>query len=349
MPNPGKYSFAWAGENLGDDTFKLLKTAYDSKDLKEMFATLDGPQFDRYVGMGFNTLYADTSGNIGYRLVSTMPVRKDKTPFIGHRILDGTKSKFDWAWGDLIPLRDLPKSLNPKKGYLVTANGRQTSDHAKHDYGAGMSSTPRHVRIDEIISSGIASGKKFTLEDMGAIQQDVVDIVARRMNPKIIDITQEVLHHLNDAQKKDLEEMLEILRPWEGSFDKESVGASVYQRWYIQFTRNLFNKQGEPDEYQRMAYFDNPHDFDAFQRILTSVHEEKDASRFQIICEGAYENYSGRNFCAFSAAMALLETKEFLTSNVSMFEHKWEWGMMHVNDYVNLPWSRTPLKFIFHK
>lgn len=69
------------------------------------------------------------------------------------------------------------------------------------------------------------------------------------MNPKIIDITQEVLHHLNDAQKKDLEEMLEILRPWEGSFDKESVGASVYQRWYIQFTRNLFNKQGEPDEY----------------------------------------------------------------------------------------------------
>lgn len=170
MPNPGKYSFAWAGENLGDDTFKLLKTAYDSKDLNEMFATLDGPQFDRYVGMGFNTLYADTSGNIGYRLVSTMPVRKDKTPFIGHRILDGTKSKFDWAWGDLIPLRDLPKSLNPKKGYLVTANGRQTSDHAKHDYGAGMSSTPRHVRIDEIISTGIASGKKFTLEDMGAIQ-----------------------------------------------------------------------------------------------------------------------------------------------------------------------------------
>ena len=47
--------------------------------------------------------------------------------------------------------------------------------------------------------------------------------------------------------------------------------------------------------------------------------------------------------------MALLETKEFLTSNVSMMQYKWEWGMMHYNHYVNLPWSRTPLKFIFDK
>ena len=36
----------------------------------------------------------------------------------------------------MIPHRELPKSLNPSKGYLMTANGRQTSDHAKNDYGA---------------------------------------------------------------------------------------------------------------------------------------------------------------------------------------------------------------------
>lgn len=68
-------------------------------------------------------LLADTSGNIGYRLLMTIPERKDKTPFISNRVLDGTTTTWDWT-GKIIPQRDLPRSINPKKGYIVTANGR---------------------------------------------------------------------------------------------------------------------------------------------------------------------------------------------------------------------------------
>ena len=53
----------------------------------------------------------------------TVPERKDKTPYIGSRVLDGTTSKFDWT-ERVVPLRDLPKSVNPSKGYIATANGR---------------------------------------------------------------------------------------------------------------------------------------------------------------------------------------------------------------------------------
>ena len=66
---------------------------------------------------------ADTSGNIGYRLITTMPERKNKTPFIGSRVLDGTTSQFDWT-GEIVPQKDLPRSLNPKRGYITSANGR---------------------------------------------------------------------------------------------------------------------------------------------------------------------------------------------------------------------------------
>ena len=90
------------------------------------------------------------------------------------------------------------------------------------------------IRIDEILRAGIESGQKFTLADMGAIQQDVVDIiVARRMTPKIILISQEVLHHLTKEQRSSLQEMLLILEEWPGSFEETSVGASLYTRWYI--------------------------------------------------------------------------------------------------------------------
>jgi len=45
---------------------------------------------------------ADDSGNIGYRMITTFPERKDKTPFIGNRVLDGTTSAHDWT-GKVVP------------------------------------------------------------------------------------------------------------------------------------------------------------------------------------------------------------------------------------------------------
>lgn len=63
---------------------------------------------------------ADTSGNIGYSLLSAAPKRKNDYPYLGTTILDGTTSKHDWE--GLVDLKYLPFSINPKKGYYVTAN-----------------------------------------------------------------------------------------------------------------------------------------------------------------------------------------------------------------------------------
>ena len=70
----------------------------------------------------------------------------------------------------LVPGKDLPRSVNPEKGYIVTANNRQVPEHSLYDYGAGNGPTGRSKRIDEIIRNQIAYGKKFTLKDLGAIQ-----------------------------------------------------------------------------------------------------------------------------------------------------------------------------------
>ena len=101
----------------------MLMAVSEAKDLPSLFDKFDSTEFDDYRGTGQNILLADTKGNIGYRLIMTVPERKDKTPFISSRVLDGTTSEFDWT-GTVVPIRDLPKSLNPKKGYLMTANGR---------------------------------------------------------------------------------------------------------------------------------------------------------------------------------------------------------------------------------
>ena len=76
----------------------------------------------------------------------------------------------------------------------MTANGRQTSDHAITDYGASQNSPGRTLRVDEILREGIAAGKKFALKDMTQMQLDVVDVVARRVTPKIVEICGDVQH-----------------------------------------------------------------------------------------------------------------------------------------------------------
>ena len=47
--------------------------------------------------------------------------------------------------------------------------------------------------------------------------------------------------------------------------------------------------------------------------------------------------------------MAFIEAKEFLSEHVSADPQTWLWGNLHVNDYMNVPWSMTPLKFFFHR
>ena len=84
-----------------------------------------------------------------------MPKRKNLAPYLGCRVLDGRTSEFDWT-DDLVPLDQLPRSINPARGYISNANNRQASDHATYDYGATHMTTGRAMRIDELIREGIA-------------------------------------------------------------------------------------------------------------------------------------------------------------------------------------------------
>ena len=182
------YSFAWAQNESGDSTCRMFINLWKTKSVSEVMDIFD--DLDS-TNLGFNALpgnylFAENLGNIGYQAAVALPVRKDKTPFIGARVLDGTSSAYDWESGKLASIKELARSVNPKKGYIVTANNRQTSDNVKFDHGASHISTARSRRINEIIEQGISNGKKFTVEDMNAIQLDLIDIDARETYPLMV-------------------------------------------------------------------------------------------------------------------------------------------------------------------
>ena len=62
------------------------------------------------------------NGDIAYFLATNSAIRKHNKPYTGCKVLDGTTSENDWV-GYIKP-EDLPRIVNPKKGYIVTANNR---------------------------------------------------------------------------------------------------------------------------------------------------------------------------------------------------------------------------------
>lgn len=123
------------------ENFLFEKNLYEIKDKMK--------KIDEWRSIPANIVMADRKGNIGYMLLSSSPKRKNEYPYLGCRIIDGKTSENDWE--GLVKFKNLPISLNPKKGYYITANNRIVPDSSRYDIGATMLSTGRSLRLQEII------------------------------------------------------------------------------------------------------------------------------------------------------------------------------------------------------
>lgn len=97
-----------------------------------------------------NLVFASREGDIGYMLLSPQPVRKNYAPHNGGMIQDGTISDYDWK-NECVLIKDMPQVINPKKGFIVTANNRQMPEQSKSGIGISLTATVRAQRINEMI------------------------------------------------------------------------------------------------------------------------------------------------------------------------------------------------------
>ena len=106
-----------------------------------------------------------------------------------------------------------------------------------------------------MIEEKINNNEKMTAKDMSNMQQDVLDVMARRQMPILAGLARQVKEELPTGLRSDLEEMLSILEKWDFEFDEESVGATVYTFAMLRFHKSLFHKY-ESDPEQRSMMID---------------------------------------------------------------------------------------------
>jgi penicillin G amidase len=169
-----------------------------------------------------NMIWADKEGNIGWQATGISPIRKG---FSGLVALSGGGSQ---EWEGYLPIAHRPNALNPAAGFIATANENVTPAEYPFQEALGYEwADPfRGQRIKEVLEQD----KKFTLEEMAALQNDLVSLPARRL-----------LHLLDRIQISDsaLSKTKNLLSKWDQKLDIDAVPAAIYVMWERKIRQNI--------------------------------------------------------------------------------------------------------------
>jgi acyl-homoserine-lactone acylase len=181
---------------------------------------------DKVTGIYLNVVYADEK-NIGWVATGKFPARKGVTGLFP-RI--GWTGEDDWD-GYYAPSEN-PSILNPKEGYFATANHKVWDDSSDLWVSASFYGGDRADRAKELLAQGTA----HTAADMAKYQGDVFSHTAKRVKDLLFapgfsaDLTA-AIEHLPAAENIKAQEALGIFRGFDGSLDKNSAAAAVYENF----------------------------------------------------------------------------------------------------------------------
>ncbi|MPZ19627.1 MAG: penicillin acylase family protein [Luteitalea sp.] len=169
-----------------------------------------------------NMVWADLRGTIGWQAVGIAPVRQHWSglvPVPG----DGR-----YEWDGYLPIKALPSMVDPDEGYITTANHNLVPDGYRHRNAVGWSwADPyRANRIHEVL----ASGKRFSMADMMALQHDELSIPARQLVWLLSRV---------EVSDPSLRRVIDDLSRWDFVLDRDSVEAAIYVSWERQLSENV--------------------------------------------------------------------------------------------------------------
>jgi penicillin amidase len=161
-----------------------------------------------------NLICGDADGNIALQVSGLAP---DRDGWNGRLPVPGT-GRFEWKGFR----SDLPREMNPARGYIATANdnthppgykGRPVFYHTT----TGVA-TSRIARLHQILGSG----KILSVEDHQRIQHDAYSLAAERDLP---------LFKGWSAQNPEAERARAMVAAWDGILSRETTAGAIFVRW----------------------------------------------------------------------------------------------------------------------
>jgi penicillin amidase len=130
-----------------------------------------------YVAPSQNFVFADTLNNIGLVIPGQIPIRKQN-----HTGLFPVPGDGYTDWIGVVPFDELPRFLNPSRGFIATANNKPMPDNYRHVLGYRWEDTYRARRITDLITS---AGSDITVAQAAEWQLDTVSYSAAKRLPML--------------------------------------------------------------------------------------------------------------------------------------------------------------------
>ncbi len=202
----------WSGEKSGANTIKAGFQMWDAKNVKEGMDTIGKLE------VSFNWVLADNQGNIGFQMSGLMPKRKIGVS--GFVPLPGWLSENDWQ--GYHEVADLPRSYNPKAGFIVTANNDLNHLGRVDPINMPMGSY-RADRITQIIESK----DKIGVEDVKKMHFDTYSLEAELF----MNIVRPLLPETPNGK---------LLKEWDLCYEIDSKGAYLFEMVYRTLYYEIF-------------------------------------------------------------------------------------------------------------
>jgi acyl-homoserine-lactone acylase len=266
--------------------------------------------------ISLNLLFAD-SENIGWQVTGVYPVRKN-----GRGLLPSPGWTGEYDWETTLSNQEFPYLINPKWGFLATANQRTVSKDFPHVLSSSWYYPDRFERIRDMIRDG-----ENDFEKMKQMHMDVKTYLPLKLKNKGLfsPFTSKinlVVSSMEEPLKSDAQEILDILSSFDGEMDKNSVKACVYSVFLHCASKRIFlDELGPKNSPQWESFCENEyynyspiHDH-LLQRdespFFDDINTEKKETKYEVL------------------AYALADTKEFLEKKLGKDMENWKWGNLH--------------------
>ncbi|MCS7212671.1 MAG: penicillin acylase family protein [Candidatus Calescibacterium sp.] len=332
-------SFRWNGQEVSAEVFYFLKIL-EAKSVDEFMKAITGFQVAT-----INFVFADLKGDIGYGTFSLLPDRKwdlHKYPSVEILPTDGC---CDWkSWVDI---EKYPRTKNPEKGFIVTANNDLPGYTADGDpfndpvylfwsYDPGYRIAEMTYMIEQ---KARQTSNKFYINEAKEVMEDTISYWTRGVFPKIITYITKNESGYNDIQKS----ALSVLKSWDltcksgfklddpaelsfSEFSEKSIriNSSGCTIWWVFVTRLIMNTFSDEFQYYLQT---KPYPFleDYFIKNLYFyfVYGRADSDFFDDITTPVKETAEDVIFVSYKQAI------NYLSDNFGKNPENWLWGKLN--------------------